>query len=531
MAASNATVTLSSTPVEKPQARPGVWARLVGAVVFAGAFYLFARGVADPDLWGHVRFGGDLWATRQLIRSDTYSYLSAGTPWVNHEWLAELVFYLLYAAGETRCLLLFKAVVAAAVPGLGYLHLVRRGVRPALAGALTMLAAGLMLSELSTVRPQLFTHLLAALLLLLIAELDAGSLRWLWAAPVLFAVWANAHGGFLAGAGMVGIWAAARLGLRLIARWRRDEKPAGRELLGPSLLVASVLGTLANPYGTGLWAFLLRTATVPRPEISEWAPLTIASVEGGLYLLLVALVVAGLALSRRPRQPAQVALMACVALLPLLAHRHIGLFAIAAIVLAGEHIGDTVTGWLGGRRGEREVREVRPSRLMTLTCLAASLAFLGMAVPRVWEGIRTDPKLLALPARAVALLRESGVSGNMAVHFDWGEYVLWHLGPSVKVSVDGRRETVYADRVYRDNLRFMFGVGEWDAVLREGTDLALVPRDTPTFNLLGLKPDWVLVYDDKTCGLYVREGSPQLERIRATALPDVPDGSAGLSFP
>ena len=32
----------------------------------------------------------------------------------------------------------------------------------------------------------------------------------------------------------------------------------------------------------------------------------------------------------------------------------------------------------------------------------------------------------------------------MTVDFDWGEYVIWHLGPQVRVSVDGRRETVYA---------------------------------------------------------------------------------------
>ncbi len=46
--------------------------------------------------------------------------------------------------------------------------------------------------------------------------------------------------------------------------------------------------------------------------------------------------------------------------------------------------------------------------------------------------------------RAVALLKQSGAGGNMAVPFDWGEYVLWHLGPAIKVSIDGRRETLYS---------------------------------------------------------------------------------------
>ena len=32
----------------------------------------------------------------------------------------------------------------------------------------------------------------------------------------------------------------------------------------------------------------------------------------------------------------------------------------------------------------------------------------------------------------------------MVTWFNWGEYAIWHLGPDVKVSVDGRRETIYS---------------------------------------------------------------------------------------
>ncbi len=62
----------------------------------------------------------------------------------------------------------------------------------------------------------------------------------------------------------------------------------------------------------------------------------------------------------------------------------------------------------------------------------------------------------------------------MAVPFDWGEYVLWHLGPRVKVSIDGRRETVYSDEMYRQYRDFEQGTGVWDALLKTSkTDLVL----------------------------------------------------------
>ncbi len=31
--------------------------------------------------------------------------------------------------------------------------------------------------------------------------------------------------------------------------------------------------------------------------------------------------------------------------------------------------------------------------------------------------------------------------------FNWGEYAIWHFGPRLRVSIDGRRETVYSQRM------------------------------------------------------------------------------------
>jgi hypothetical protein len=46
-------------------------------------------------------------------------------------------------------------------------------------------------------------------------------------------------------------------------------------------------------------------------------------------------------------------------------------------------------------------------------------------------------------------LVEAHVQGRLVTWFDWGEYAIWHLSPSVRVSLDGRRETVYSDVVLK----------------------------------------------------------------------------------
>jgi hypothetical protein len=160
-----------------------------------------------------------------------------------------------------------------------------------------------------------------------------------------------------------------------------------------------------------------------------------------------------------------------------------------------------------------------------------SLVLVGSAVPR-FGCIPLEAPSFAFPARAVELLRQSGALGNMAVAYDWGEYALWHLGPELKVSIDGRRETVYSDTSYRQTVDFARGTGDWAALLRDGrTDLILVPKSAPAAGSLSRMDGWVPLYGDTFCFLFVRAGYPGIEQILATPVPEVADNGDGLCFP
>ena len=156
-------------------------------------------------------------------------------------------------------------------------------------------------------------------------------------------------------------------------------------------------------------------------------------------------------------------------------------------------------------------------------CFVASMVLIGVSLPR-FGCIRIEPYYFAFPARAVALLKRSQVHGNMAVPFDWGEFVIWHLGPAVKVSIDGRRKTVYPDESYRQSRDFARGEGAWDALLRTGpvTDLVLVPNGSPDVVLLSQETGWLPLYQDTFCVIFAREAIPDLDRIVQTPVPALP---------
>jgi hypothetical protein len=345
--------------------------------------------------------------------------------------------------------------------------------------------------------------------LIVIALAEKGKYGWLWLGPLVFALWVNFHGGFLAGLGFLGIWTIVHTGLHL-KNWLK--------ILPPVIL--SLLAVLVNPYGIDLIIFLLRTATIPRPEIVEWQPLALVSILGAIYIILLLIMILGLIFSRLKKEIPIMVLLGVAALLPFVAFRHLPLFSLAVLVFCGEHVSNAMS-----RIPRTSTNASKRSPLIALisVLLGIGLIFWGF---RNWSNISIPHQPIPFfPDKAVSLLEESQVSGNMAVEFNWGEYVIWHLSPTIKVSVDGRRETVYSTEIYEQNFDFLGGTGDWDILLDDyPTHIALVYQSQSAYNLMKLKAGWHLVYEDATSALFTKndwKGASKLDETRSNFHPEL----------
>jgi hypothetical protein len=494
----------------------------VTLVVLAACLVPISSVAVDPDLWGHVRFGQDILRDHSIARTDIYSYMTTDSDWINHEWLAEVIFAATYNSAGAAGLIALKTTLGMVLAATVFAFLRRQGLTAVRSGIVLFATLCGMQAGLATLRPHLFTYLAFAAVLLVIHAVEGRHHRWLAALPVIFALWVNLHGGFLAGFALMAMW----LGIRL---WRA--RPGGttapdEHLTVPRLLlvaVASGLALLVNPYGYRLLLFLLGTATVPRPEVTEWAGLQVVSAGGAVYLVLLAMSALGIAFAPQRRNLTLAVLLCAMAIGPLVASRHLPLFALTVAFFAGPLVAEAWARW------KPEVSASRRPRWMTLALvgIAAWCVFLASS------HFRTIPIPETYPVQAVDLLKRSGVTGNMATGFNWGEYVIWHLGPEVRVSIDGRRETVYSNDAYRKAYDFWSGRGDWDAVLRAGADLALVEKNASPDNLLSLRDDWVLAYEDDLSRLFVRRGSRQAASLVRTAPPSrvPPENGGARCFP
>jgi hypothetical protein len=193
--------------------------------------------------------------------------------------------------------------------------------------------------------------------------------------------------------------------------------------------------------------------------------------------------------------------------------RHIPLFAIVAAPLLADGI-QIVSRWI--ERGAREW-------ILTAAILVVAI-YQIFWVSRVHLQHRfqlvVSPQ--EYPLQAADFLRRNGIQGNLAVPFDWGEYLIWKLYPGIRVSIDGRYTTAYPMEVIQDNWEWIGGGRGWRRLL-EGhpTEIAITKRHHPVTALLRKDPEWVYIYSDPIAFIFVRKTPSQehlLDKFRARQL-------------
>jgi hypothetical protein len=83
----------------------------------------------------------------------------------------------------------------------------------------------------------------------------------------------------------------------------------------------------------------------------------------------------------------------------------------------------------------------------------------------------------------------------MVTFFDWGQYAIWHKPDDLRVSMDGRRETIYSERSVGLHLDMYLAKHDGLAYL-DGlqADYVWVPNELPLAGGLIKSSEWAPVY-------------------------------------
>lgn len=406
----------------------------------------------------------------QILRQDVFSYTVLGRHWLTPEWGYQVVLAAAVEHVGPVAFWLLSAGTAILTVAVVVARCRRYGAGWTWTGIIA-LACGTAMSVFLKDRPEMVSYLLLAVLLLVLT-LARAHRAWLVAVPVLCAIWANDHGSF--------VLALAILGLELVvALWPRglgrlattDPLP----LRAVSLtLVASVLATLVNPEGWGIYAYTLRVTFNPTigQYIEEWQ-------SPDFHVLVLLVLVAGpiavtaayFLFSDQTVPPVDLLLAGALLVATLESVRFLPYFMIAWCGLAArcspipqERLRGTIATW------------------PVFALLAAAL----LAGPWVPAG----QPATGLPVRAVAYLRAH--PGRVFSSYRWNDYL---IDQSIPVFVDGRTDLYTGTGTFSRYLAIANLTTDPDPMLdRYHVAYVLWNRGSPLAVYLAHDPAWTTVW-------------------------------------
>jgi len=467
---------------------------LIGATLAAKAYWTCRRNIADPDLGFHLLDGQYILTHGHPPTTDTYSFTAAGSPWLDHAWLPEVLYYLAHRALGWQGVFVVLAA-SAIIVYIGIFLLCRKETEDPLAAGIATIFGGLLAAVTFTPRTQNIGWLCFLAVYAILFRFRATRRGPLWLVPPLFCLWINCHGMWPFGLIVFAIILAAGfvphdLGRLQAAPWTATER---KNLLG--VYAASVAALFLNPFGYRLVFLPVRVALRQQMVatvrlVEEWASVDFNDSRG----LLVMAVLAGVflaALFQRRRWKIDEAALTMVVL-------YLGLSHIRFLVLAGIVLPPILAPQLGKISSYDPAHE---RRALNAALLAVPLAVLVLGFPS--QRFLEAQIEAYFPEGAIRYLKAHPQSGNMFNCNEWGGYMEWVL-PEVRTFIDSREELFESKGVLGDYVAITSLKQSQELLDRYQISYLVYPTEAPLCYLLSKNSAWERLYLDHQAAIYRR---------------------------
>ncbi len=465
---------------------------VITAALIAKVFWTCRDRIADPDLWWHLRNAEYLLSNHRLPTVDTYSYTAAGSAWINHEWLSELIYYVAFRSFGLRGIFVVFTLGLAVLVVCVFWFCRREGADP-LAAAVATIGGGLLAMVGFGPRTQTLGWLCFAALFAILLQFRATRRGPLWLVPLIFCFWVNLHGSWLIGLTVYAIFVAAGLVHRDLGLWSADAWSAAELKRLIIVGLASLGALLVNPYGYRLLLYpfdLMWHQKANIANVQEWVSVNFNDPRGKLVFVVLGVIFA-LALIGRRRWRIDDALLTTFVL-------YCGLTHIRFLFLAGLVLPPVLAPHFDGISSYDPMRERRWLNLI-LELTAIGVIVVGFPSPE-----RLQAQISGFfPVRAIAFLRAHPQEGRMFNLYQWGGYQEWMLR-DVKTFVDSRSDIFDYKGVLQDEVDVINLKNTQEILDRYRISYILYPAETSLSYFLSKMPQWEQIYNDGQAVIFRR---------------------------
>jgi hypothetical protein len=485
--------------------RLGARTLLVGSVMIV-IVSLFVAGEQDPDFWWHLRIGRWMVEHARLPSTDIFTHTVPDHVWTDHEYLTEILMWLVYSATGVVGLAIAFGLLTWAGFWLMYRQ-VRR--QPWVIVGIGLAIGAVAGSPIWGPRAQMITFFLSCLELYWLQGYLSGRSRTIQVFPLVMVLWANLHGGWVIGF----VWLGVALLAELIG-WVWDrENPAHRAhvRLLAIITAASVVAVAATPHGLSLYPYPFQTqgSVAQQRLIVEWFSPDFHQVYLRPFEAMIFLVVIGFALKRPSLYELLLTLVALG--LALQSVRNVALFvAVATPVMINTYsaywkVLSTTRGWKL-ELPPRRIFAVITAFVLAIILLATTLRIVDSISPAKQRSLDAA----SYPVAAADWLEaHPEVGTKMYNQYGWGGYLAYRFypEPNRRVFIFGEA-ALMGDSLLNEYQDVQTLRSDWKQVLdKYGVDYIVYNRGEALANVLATQPEWTLVYQDSVAVIYVRKSS------------------------
>lgn len=473
------------------------WPLIIAFCAFAGIVADSKKLIGDGDTFWHVAAGQWMVEHARPITLDPFSHTLPGVEWVSHEWLASVILHAAHSVGGWPGVITLIGFAFALTAGLLSRFLFDR-LEPIYALLLSVLAIGSIYVHWLARPHALALPILVFWAIRMIQSADRG-VRPEWWLLGIMVLWANLHGSFVVGLGLILIFGTEAV---FFAKSRSLQWTLMKQWA--TFFLLAIFACLITPHGfTGvLHPFRMMQMSYMLSHIGEWGSPNFHRPTFQEFWILGLLALGLLAGLRIPFL--RLALLLFVVHLSLKHVRHVSLLGALIPLLVAQPLAQTLSSLRKfGQDVEGLDRFFARFRAPANKIVAVVFMVIAPAIGFLMHRGPIEARQVVAPRDAVAQVGPLGLQGNVFNTYVFGGYLIFS---GIRPFVDGRAD-MYGDVFIERFVEAHGGVpGKLHPLLDQyQVQWTLLTPKAPAVALLDSSENWRRVYMDDYAVIHQRK--------------------------
>lgn len=483
---------------------------LIFEIVIVALLYCFKDGINGNDFWWHIKVGEWILENGTIPTEGIFSWygMQEHIPWTAHEWLSEIIFYLIYHYMGGGGVYIFSLGLSGIFIFLLWHNAKQYSKNNLLISGLFFTLLAVACSLFFYGRPHVFSFFLLSFeLKILYGFWENPASKKIYLLPLIGCLWSNLHGGSsnLSYILCLAFLVCAKLDFTIGRVYTKKlENSTFLKLLG--VTVATILAILINPIGIRVLTFPYTSLgdNLMMKIISEWQAPDAKSIGAVvLYFLPILVMSIGLITEKKQIRFIDLVVMAMFLYLFFRSARFIILWYIAASFYAFRYMPECkvadITKWW--------------EKAVTALCAVALLAFMGYNIVEISSNVKEGEMVQKVVSDEMMAYIKEDAPKRIFNDYNVGESLIYN---DIEVFFDARADMYGTKDILENGLSLLLleqanPDAETSYVDVEGLmefydfDGIFVLKVRPLYSYMMSHPEiYECVYEDATSGYFKR---------------------------